>query len=336
MVHPAIVGACAHTPGWARRAVSYPQTRKCYNASLTRTEAEVASRPQRPPEWLRVKVRKGERGANTRALLARHRVKTVCSNALCPNIGECYGAGTATFLLMGDRCTRGCRFCAVESAPPEPLDPDEPARVATAAAELALSHVVLTSVTRDDVPDGGAAHFTRTVRAVRALLPDVTVEVLVPDLRGDMAAVETVARAGIDVFGHNLETVPALYSVVRPGAEYRRSLSVLAHAHAVAPEVPTKSGLMVGLGETREELLAVMDDLLAVGCRFLTLGQYLRPSARHLPVERYITPGEFEKLGSEARRKGFGFVASAPFVRSSYRAHEALLSRGSGEPTCPR
>jgi len=296
----------------------------------------VASQPHRLPDWLRVKVRKGEQGAGTRALLARHRVSTVCSNARCPNIGECYATGTATFLLMGERCTRGCRFCAVESALPAPLDPDEPARVAAAAAELAVSHVVLTSVTRDDIPDGGAAHFAKTVRKVREALPGATVEVLVPDFRGDMAAVEAVARAGIDVFNHNLETVPSLYSVVRPGADYRRSLGVLEHAREAAPEVPTKSGLMVGIGETVDELFAVMDDLVSVGCRFLTLGQYLRPSPRHLSVERYVTPEEFEELGSAALRKGFRFVASAPFVRSSYRAHEALLSCGSGEPTCPR
>jgi lipoic acid synthetase len=299
-------------------------------------EAHVASQPHRLPDWLRVKVRKGEQGAGTRALLARHRVSTVCSNARCPNIGECYATGTATFLLMGERCTRGCRFCAVESALPAPLDPDEPARVAAAAAELAVSHVVLTSVTRDDIPDGGAAHFAKTVRKVREALPGATVEVLVPDFRGDMAAVEAVARAGIDVFNHNLETVPSLYSVVRPGADYRRSLGVLEHAREAAPEVPTKSGLMVGIGETVDELFAVMDDLVSVGCRFLTLGQYLRPSPRHLSVERYVTPEEFEELGSAALRKGFRFVASAPFVRSSYRAHEALLSCGSGEPTCPR
>ena len=296
----------------------------------------MASQPHRLPDWLRVKVRKGEQGAGTRALLARHRVSTVCSNARCPNIGECYATGTATFLLMGERCTRGCRFCAVESALPAPLDPDEPARVAAAAAELAVSHVVLTSVTRDDIPDGGAAHFAKTVRKVREALPGATVEVLVPDFRGDMAAVEAVARAGIDVFNHNLETVPSLYSVVRPGADYRRSLGVLEHAREAAPEVPTKSGLMVGIGETVDELFAVMDDLVSVGCRFLTLGQYLRPSPRHLSVERYVTPEEFEELGSAALRKGFRFVASAPFVRSSYRAHEALLSCGSGEPTCPR
>lgn len=276
------------------------------------------------PEWLRVKVRKSSLGKETSARLARHGVSTVCANAKCPNIGECYHSGTATFLLMGERCTRGCRFCAVEGGLPEALDPTEPQRVAAAARELALSHVVITSVTRDDLPDGGAAHIAATVRAVREALTEATIEVLVPDFLGDEAAVHAVVKVGLDVFNHNVETVPRLYPEVRPGADYGRSLHVLAHAHALAPDMPTKSGVMLGLGEEYEEVLRVMDDLRGVGCEFLTLGQYLQPSPRHLPVARFVPPQEFEEFGQAAREKGFAFVASAPFVRSSYRAHEAL------------
>jgi len=282
------------------------------------------SETQRLPDWLRVKTGKGRQTRGTSALLARHGVSTVCANARCPNIGECYSCGTATFLLMGERCTRGCRFCAVDSAPPTPLDPTEPERVAAAAADLALHHVVLTSVTRDDLPDGGAKHIARTVRALKAVLPGSTVEVLVPDFLGDEAPVRTVLASGIDVFNHNVETVPRLYAEVRPGADYRRSLAVLAMARNAAPTVPTKSGLMVGLGEFRDELLGVFDDLRAVGCDLLTIGQYLQPTRSHYPVARYVPPPEFEELAGEARARGFAYVASAPFVRSSYRAHEAL------------
>jgi lipoic acid synthetase len=284
----------------------------------------LTTKPRRTPEWLRVKIRKSSLGKETSERLARHGVSTVCANAKCPNIGECYHSGTATFLLMGERCTRGCGFCAVGSLEPEALDPTEPERVAAAAAELGLSHVVITSVTRDDVADGGAAHFAATVDAVRRKLPKATVEVLVPDFAGDEEAVAVVCDAGVDVFNHNVETVPRLYPEVRPGADYRRSLRVLELAGRLRPETPTKSGVMLGLGEEREEVLAVMDDLRAVGCEILTLGQYLQPSPRHLPVARFVPPEEFGELGEAARRKGFGFVASDPFVRSSYRAHEAL------------
>ncbi len=288
----------------------------------------VMSEQRRLPDWLRVKIGKGTQTRETGALLARHGVSTVCSNARCPNIGECYSCGTATFLLMGERCTRGCRFCAVESAPPTPLDPTEPERVAAAAAELGLRHVVLTSVTRDDLPDGGAEHLARTVRAVKAALPASTVELLAPDFLGNEESVRTALASGIAVFNHNVETVPRLYAEVRPGAHYRRSLAVLAAAHCLKPEVPTKSGLMVGLGETREELLGVFDDLRGVGCDLLTIGQYLRPTRHHYAVARYLRPEEFEELGAEARARGFRYVASSPFVRSSYRAHEALADAG--------
>lgn len=276
------------------------------------------------PPWLRVKIRKSTLSQETSTRLARHGVNTVCAHAKCPNIGECYHCGTATFLLLGTRCTRGCRFCAVEDGPPDALDPEEPERVAAAAQELGLRHVVITSVTRDDLPDGGAAHFAAAVRAVKRALPEATVEVLVPDFLGDEDAVRTVIEAGIDVFNHNIETVPRLYPVVRPGADYRRSLRVLESAGTVDRNLPLKSGVMLGLGEEPSEVLTVMDDLLTVGCRYLTLGQYLSPSPRHLPVARFVTPEEFEEYGHLAREKGFAFAASAPFVRSSYRAYEAL------------
>lgn len=279
---------------------------------------------ERLPAWLRVKVGKGVLGSRTREVLMRHGVSTVCSNARCPNIGECYESGTATFLLLGERCTRACGFCAVAAGAPLPPDPTEPRRVAGAAAELGLTHVVLTSVTRDDLDDGGAGCFVAAVHHIRGALPQATVEVLVPDFLGSAPAIDAVARCGADVVNHNIETVPRLYAVVRPEADYERSLALLARVRAVVPGARTKSGIMLGLGETTEEVLGVMDDLREAGCGVLTLGQYLRPSAAHLPVARYVPPEEFAALGQAAREKGFGFVASAPFARSSYRAHEAL------------
>ncbi len=280
--------------------------------------------PRRVPDWLRVKIGKATDSRPTGALLERHGVETVCRNARCPNIGECYSCGTATFLLMGAHCTRQCAFCAVESAMPLPLDPTEPARVAAAAAELALRHVVLTSVTRDDLPDGGAAHFAETVRTVREALPGSTIEVLVPDFGGSEDSIRTVLAAGVEVFNHNVETVPRLYPTVRPQADYRQSLAVLATARRLARGALTKSGLMVGLGEAREEIRAVLEDLRAASCDALTIGQYLQPTRRHHPVVRYVPPEEFDDLAAEARALGFRHVASAPFVRSSYRAHEAV------------
>jgi lipoyl synthase len=284
----------------------------------------VPDRPQRVPDWLRVKIGKATHAQPTGALLARHGVETVCRNARCPNIGECYSCGTATFLLMGARCTRSCTFCAVESAAPEALDPTEPGRVANAAHELGLHHVVLTSVTRDDLPDGGAGHFAATVRAVRARMPESTVEVLVPDFGGSEGSVRIVLEPRVDVFNHNIETVPRLYASVRPQADYARSLGLLACAKRLAPATLTKSGLMVGLGETREEVTEVLHDLRTHDCEALTIGQYLQPTRRHHPVERYVAPAEFEELAREAAGLGFRHVASSPFVRSSYRAHEAV------------
>jgi lipoic acid synthetase len=254
---------------------------------------------------------------------------TVCQSAKCPNRGECFSAGTATFLIMGDACTRGCRFCAVESRLPLPLDPDEPRRVGEAVAKLGLRHVVITTVTRDDLPDGGAAHFVRVIERVRAVAPGAAIEVLTSDFRGRLVDVDTVASARPEVFNHNLETVPRLYPAVRPGADYRRSLAVLARVRETQPDLPTKSGMMLGLGESPDEVVAVMADLLDHGVTMLTLGQYLRPSSAHLPVAEFVMPDVFAHLAREAYDRGFSAVASAPFVRSSYHAGE--LAQASGQ-----
>lgn len=258
-------------------------------------------------------------------------VNTVCQSARCPNRGECFASGTATFLIMGDACTRGCRFCAVETRIPAPLDADEPRRVAEAASKLGLSHVVITTVTRDDLADGGAAHFVAVIEAVRDALPLADIEVLTSDFGGREVSVDTVAAARPAVYNHNLETVPRLYREVRPGADYQRSLDVLARVHVTQPDLPTKSGLMLGLGETPAEVLAVMDDLLAHGVSMLTLGQYLRPSTAHLPVVEFVEPSVFAELAREAYRKGFSAVASAPYVRSSYHAGELAAEADDAE-----
>jgi lipoic acid synthetase len=244
---------------------------------------------------------------------------TVCQEACCPNLAECFGQGTATFLILGDTCTRGCRFCAVKHGRPAPLDPDEPERVAQAAVRLGLGYVVITSVTRDDLPDGGAGQFAAAILSVRRHLPGARVEVLIPDF-GLCSALDAVLDAGPDVLNHNLETVPRLYPKVRPGADYGRSLQILAWAKAHAPQLPTKSGLMLGLGERTAEVVQALHDLRDAGCDLLTLGQYLRPSDGQLPVVRYVTPEEFDWYGDKAKALGFRAVASAPLVRSSHRA----------------
>lgn len=274
------------------------------------------------PEWLRRPIATSGQFSKVNGLLDELSVNTVCQSAKCPNRGECFASGTATFLIMGDACTRGCRFCAVETRVPAPLDADEPRRVAEAAATLGLKHVVITTVTRDDIADGGAAHFVAVVEAVREALPEADIEVLTSDFGGRLESVDVVAAARPSVFNHNLETVPRLYGEVRPGADYRRSLAVLARVHVTEPDLPTKSGLMLGLGETPDEVCDVMDDLLANGVSLLTLGQYLRPSKAHLPVVEYVEPGTFTELSREAYRKGFSAVASSPYVRSSYHAGE--------------
>jgi lipoic acid synthetase len=247
-------------------------------------------------------------------------LNTVCRSAKCPNRGECYASGTATFMVLGDACTRNCRFCAVDTKRPLPPDPGEPERLAEAAERMGLRHVVVTMVTRDDLTDGGAGHVVATIEALRRRLPRVRVEVLVSDFGGDEAAIDAVALARPDVFNHNVETVPRLYPEVRPQADYARSLAVLARIREVAPGVPTKSGLMVGLGERPEEVEAVLADLRAADVDIVTIGQYLRPSAKHLPVTEFVTPEVFERYAATARSLGFAGVASAPFVRSSYHA----------------
>jgi len=274
----------------------------------------------RLPEWIRTKGFEGIH--DTKRILRSYNVSTVCEEARCPNIGECYSRPTATFMLLGSKCTRNCGFCSVESSMPEPLDHTEPERVARAAKEMRLKYVVITSVTRDDLPDGGAGHFARTVDAVRRYLQDAKVEVLIPDFNGDIGALMTVLSSRPDVFGHNVETVPRLYSVVRPRADYNRSLHILKYAKRVAPDIHTKSGLMLGLGETCDEVTDVLKDLCDAGCDFVTLGQYLRPSRKNLPVVEYIRPEIFERLRNRALNMGFKYVASSPLMRSSMNAEE--------------
>lgn len=259
---------------------------------------------------------------STKSLIADLRLATVCEDAQCPNRWECWSAGTATFMIAGERCTRACGFCAVETAKPFPLDPDEPHRVAEAIARLKLHHIVLTSVTRDDLEDGAADHFAQTIRAIHAMDAGAIVEVLTPDFNGREASLHAVAEAAPDVFNHNLETVERLTPLVRSKAQYRLSLEVLRRFREIAPGITTKSGLMLGLGEEEPEILAAMDDLRAAGVEVLTLGQYLRPSAQHLPVVAYIHPDQFEQYRQAGLQKGFRHVASGPLVRSSYHAAE--------------
>ncbi len=286
----------------------------------------VASR--RFPPWLRKRIPPEAELKRVRELLSRLRLHTVCQSAHCPNQCECFAHGTATFMILGDACTRHCRFCAVGHAEPEPLDPDEPGRVAEAAATLALEHVVVTSVTRDDLPDEGSGQFAAVIRAIRSAC-GATIEVLTPDFHARAACLDRVLEGGPDVFNHNVETVPRLYPQVRPQAAYERSLRVLRMARerggSVDRPLVTKSGLMVGLGERPEEVRGVMSDLRAAGCDALTIGQYLSPSEAHLPVERFVTPEEFESYKRDAEERGFMGVAAGPFVRSSYHA-ETLLS----------
>jgi lipoic acid synthetase len=253
---------------------------------------------------------------------------TVCQEAKCPNIWECFSNRTATFLILGDRCTRGCRFCAVARHPSAPPDPAEPMRVAEAVREMGVTYVVVTSVTRDDLADGGAAHFAETIREIRLRVPQAQVEVLIPDFQGDAAALQTVIEAKPQVLNHNIETVPRLYASVRPGAVYSRSLQLLAQTQTFDESIPTKSGLMLGLGETDAEIRQTLKDLLAVGCRMLTLGQYLQPSKAHLPVARFVPPAEFDRWRQAAFELGFSQVASGPFVRSSYHAKALFRDLG--------
>jgi lipoic acid synthetase len=272
------------------------------------------------PRWLRRSLPTGPEYEKMRRLLKNNHLNTVCQEAQCPNQFECYSEGTATFMILGERCTRNCRFCAVADQPLELPDPKEPQRVAEAVEILKLRYAVITSVTRDDVADGGASIFAETIAAVRATRPRTLIEVLIPDLQGNWEALAKIVEAGPDVLNHNMETVSKLYPTVRPQAIYRRSLELLARAKELNPEMPVKSGMMVGLGESRAELHAAWDDLIEAGCDILTLGQYLQPSKEHLPVERFVPPEEFEEMKEEALERGFIGVAAGPFVRSSYQA----------------
>lgn len=279
------------------------------------------------PEWLKIRPPGGENYLKIKGLLRQLKLHTVCEEAACPNVAECWGGGTATVMLMGDTCTRGCKFCHVKTGNPRGvLDLEEPEKVSSAIAELGLTYVVLTSVDRDDLPDGGAAHISETVAAIKRKRPETLVEILVPDFRGDLAAVRTTAASGTDVFAHNVETIERLTKSVRDGrCGYRQSLDVLAAAKAHRPEVITKSSIMLGLGETKDEIAVAMDDLRAVGVQMLTLGQYLRPSNWHLAVNEYVRPETFRELEAMGLEKGFLSVPSGPLVRSSYRAGEKFL-----------
>lgn len=276
--------------------------------------------PRKPP-WIRVRAGVGPEVQRIKNILRAHRLSTVCEEAACPNLGECFGGGTATFMILGDICTRRCPFCDVGHGKPNPLDPEEPANLARAIAELGLRYVVITSVDRDDLRDGGAGHFAACIEAVRRHSPGIQVEILVPDFRGRMEpALEALSATPPDVFNHNLETVPTLYREVRPGANYAWSLRLLQEFGRRHPGVPTKSGLMVGLGETRDQLLATLDDLRAHDVGMITIGQYLQPSRAHLAVRRFVHPDEFAEYRDYGYRIGFRHVASGPLVRSSYHA----------------
>ena len=293
------------------------------------THAVPRARKRLPP-WIRVRVPASGSLSAVAALLAEAQLHTVCQSADCPNAAECFGRGTATFMILGNVCTRGCRFCAVTSGTPGPADPDEARRVAEAAQRLGLTHVVITSVTRDDLPDGGAGAFAAAIRALRARVPDATVEVLVPDFGGAATAAATVLDARPDVFNHNLETVRRLQPRIRPDAGCDRSLGVLRYAADWSPRPLIKSGLMVGLGETDAELEEALCDLRAAGCDLLTLGQYLAPSRRHMPVARFVTPEQFDLYRRRALALGFAAVAAGPLVRSSYRAGVVLREAREG------
>lgn len=285
---------------------------------------EKAKRPdtphQRKPDWIRVKAPMSKGYHKTRHALHELGLTTVCEEAACPNIGECWSHGHATFMILGEICTRACAFCNVATGLPSAVDADEPNRIAQAVERLGLSHVVITSVDRDDLPDGGATHFAETIRAIRKKSSDVTIEILTPDFKGKSCALDIILADPPDVFNHNLETVPRLYPTIRPGARYFTSLALLAEVRERAPNIFTKSGLMVGLGESRAEIMQVMDDMRAATVDFITVGQYLQPTPKHVAVDRFMPPEEFASLASAARGKGFLMVACSPLTRSSYLA----------------
>ncbi len=288
---------------------------------------EKQNRPDTPqlrkPEWLRVRAPGSPGYAATRAIVKEHRLVTVCEEAACPNIGECWDKSHATFMILGEVCTRACAFCNVATGKPDALDPDEPARVGDAVAKMGLKHVVITSVDRDDLADGGAGQFVGVIRAIRAAAPSTTIEILTPDfMRKPLAGVEAVIDAKPDVFNHNLETVPRLYLSIRPGARYYHSLRLLERVKERDPTQFTKSGVMVGLGESKEEVMQVMDDMRSAGVDFITIGQYLQPTRKHAAIDRFVHPDEFHALEEIARAKGFLMVASSPLTRSSHHAGE--------------
>ncbi len=287
---------------------------------------EKRERPETPllrkPPWLKVRAPGSPGYAATRAVVREHGLVTVCEEAACPNIGECWAVGHATMMIMGEVCTRACAFCNVTTGLPQPLDPTEPERVGRAVARMGLSHIVITSVDRDDLEDGGGAHFAAVVRAIRDAAPATTIEVLTPDFLRKGDAADQVIDAGPDVFNHNLETVPRLYLTVRPGARYYASLRLLERVNARDPAMFTKSGLMVGLGESKAEVMQVMDDMRVAGVDFLTIGQYLQPTRRHAPIERFVPPEEFAGYAAIARAKGFLMVSASPLTRSSHHAGE--------------
>jgi lipoic acid synthetase len=300
-----------------------PQTHQRNSEKLARIpiKVEPTETPLRKPEWIRIKLPSGQETAKIKKILRESKLHTVCEEAACPNLAECFKHGTATFMIMGDLCTRRCPFCDVAHGKPQALDADEPRQLAEAIQTMALKYVVITSVNRDDLRDGGAGHFADCIQQIRQQTPQTKIEILVPDFRGRIEkAVEILAAQPCDVFNHNMETVPRLYTKIRPGADYRGSLELFRQFHTAKPSIPTKSGLMLGVGETIEEVETVMRDLLAVGCSMLTLGQYLQPSKAHLVVEEYVTPAQFDRYAETAKTLGFKQVASAPLVRSSYHA----------------
>lgn len=279
-----------------------------------------ADEPLAKPDWLRVKAPVSEGYKNTRDLMRSNKLNTVCEEAACPNIGECWSKKHATVMILGSVCTRACAFCNIETGRPDQLDPHEPDNLADATAELGLNHMVITSVDRDDLPDGGAEHFARCIHKIRMRSPGTTIEILTPDFLRKDGAVDTVVAAKPDVYNHNVETVPRLYKSIRPGARYFHSLDLLKRVKELDPSMFTKSGMMVGLGETKDEVLQVMDDMRSADVDFITIGQYLRPSQRHAPVQRYVTPDEFRYYKRMAKAKGFLMVSASPLTRSSYHA----------------
>jgi len=278
----------------------------------------------RKPEWLRIRNTKSPNINVVEGIIENWKLNTVCREGNCPNYTECFSRKTVTFMILGKNCTRNCRFCNVRHDLPQPVNPDEPENIGRTVKELGLRYVVITSVTRDDLPDGGAEHFAKVVQDIRAYCPDTAIEVLIPDFKGDIDSLKMVTDSLPDVIGHNMETVARLYCDVRPQAEYRRSLEVLKNIKLLNPKIRSKSSAMLGLGETKEQVHELFNDLREVGCEFLTIGQYLAPSLRHFQIQEYITPSQFEEYGATAKEKGFSFVASAPLVRSSYHAGEAL------------